>query len=89
MKIKYETIKAGELKVGDLFANATQEVLEKMIENEAGVGIFIRTDKEIAQIEGRDAEVRRITIVKEKKKSSKPKKGLKVPQPLSEVTGTL
>ena len=89
MKLKFETLKAGELKAGDLFANATQEVLETMIANEAGVGIFLRTEKEIAQIEGRDAEVRRITIVKEKKKAVKTKKGLKVPQPLSEVPGTL
>lgn len=79
MKINYELVKGKDLKPGDLFVNATPEQMDTMMASEeGGVGVFIKTNQPLMQIQGAEADVQRITIVKAKKKAGRPRKAKKV-----------
>lgn len=65
MKVKIEKVKGADLKPGDLFVSPLTSVkdVEKMFENEMGVGIFVRTEQPLPFEDSAYQPVLKVTIL--------------------------
>lgn len=66
MKIELKQVKGKDLKAGDLFVQADQEDIDKIVDEEIGLSVYVRTNKPYQSDVYNHISIQKVKIVKNK-----------------------